>query len=151
MQEKIQQDMKDAMRVKDELTLSVLRLLLSTIHNREIDKKAQSGDGKLTDEEVIAAIRSEAKKRKDAIAEFEKGGRKDLSDKEAAELRILEKYLPQEISDDEIAKIIREVIAGMGAVDLKDFGRVMAEAMKRVRGQASGGRVSAAVRKILGA
>ncbi len=141
--------MKDAMRAKNELRLSVLRMLLSTIHNREIEKRAKGGEEKLTDEEVVAAIRSEAKKRKDAIAEFEKGGRHDLVDKEASELKILEGYLPQELSDEEIEKIVKEVMAGFGEITQKDFGRIMGEAMKRVRGRADGDRVSAAVRRFL--
>lgn len=151
MGDKIQNDMKDAMRAKDELTLSVLRMLLSTIHNREIEKRAKSGEEKLTDEEIAAAIRSEAKKRKDAITEFEKGGREDLVKKETAELKILEKYLPQEISDEEVENIAKEAVAATGAASPKDFGRAMGEAMKRAKGQASGDRMGLAVKRILGA
>jgi len=150
MKEKILQDMKEAMRSKDELKLSVLRMLSSAIHNKELEKRAKSGkDDELTEEEIIGVVRSEAKKRRDAIAEFEKGGRKDLVEKESAELKILEEYLPQELPDVEIEKIILEVIGQLKEITQKDFGRVMGEVMKRVRGQASGNRVGAMVKKFL--
>jgi hypothetical protein len=150
MKEKILQDMKEAMRSKDELKLSVLRMLSSAIHNKELEKRAKSGKAEeLTEEEAAAVIRSEAKKRRDAIAEFEKGGRKDLAEKESAELKILEEYLPQELPDVEIEKIILEVIGQLKEITQKDFGRVMGEVMKRVRGQASGNRVGAMVKKFL--
>ncbi len=144
LKEKIQADAKAAMKAKDELRLSVLRLLSSAIHNREIEKH-----GELTEEEIVAAIRSELKKRKDAAEQFLKGGRKELADKEAAEAKILETYLPGELPDEEIEKVAREAIAILGEVTQKDFGRVMGEVMKRVKGQASGDRISAAVRKFL--
>lgn len=151
LKEKIQADTKEAMRAKEELRLSVLRMLSSAIHNREIEKRAKSGKEEIiTEEETVAVIRSEAKKRRDAIAEFEKGGRKDLADKEAAELKILESYLPAEISEEEIAETVKEVVAGAGEVTGKDFGRVMGEVMKRVKGQASGEKVVHAVKKALG-
>lgn len=139
------------MRSKDELRLSVLRMLSSAIHNKELEKRAKSGKvEELMEEEVVAVLRSEVKKRRDAISEFEKGGRKDLVEKETAELKILEEYLPSELPDEEIEKIVKEVIAGIGEVAPKDFGRVMGEVMKRVKGQASGERVSEAVRQLLG-
>ncbi len=138
------------MRAKDELRLSVLRMLSSAIHNKELEKRAKSGrEEGLSEEEITAVIRQEAKKRRDAIFEFERGGRRDLVDKESAELKILEVYLPQEMRDEEIEKLVKEVVAGLGGVTPKDFGRVMGEAIKRVKGQASGDRVSAAVKKIL--
>lgn len=147
---KIQQALKEAMRAKDELRLSVLRMLSSAIHNKELEKRAKTGNPEeLTVEETIAVIRSEVKKRRDAIQEFEKGGRKDLADKESAELKILEEYLPQELSDEEIEKIVKEVIVESGASDPKQFGRVMGEAMKKIKWQASGDRVSSAVRRLL--
>ena len=97
------------------------------------------------------------KKRKDSIAGYEKGGRKDLADKEIAEAKILEAYLPAEISDEEIEKTINEVLTNLGmqkpfdTAQGRDFGRVMGEVMKQIKGQASGDRVSATAKKILGA
>lgn len=158
MKEKILQDTKEAMRSKDELRLSVLRMLSAAIHNREIEKRTrlskETAEGleeksKLTEEETVVVVRSEVKKRRDAITEFEKGGRKDLVEKESAELKILEAYLPQELPDEEIEKIVKEVIAEIDVTDPKMFGRVMGEVMKRVKGQAGGERASSAVKKFL--
>lgn len=148
--EKIQNDTKEAMKAKDELKLSVLRMLSSAIKNKELEKRAKTGkEEALNDEEVVASIRSEAKKRKDATEEFEKGGRRDLAEKETAELKILENYLPAEMPDEDLEKIAKEVVAGLGEVTQKDFGRVMGEVMKRMKGEAGGDRVSAAVKKLL--
>lgn len=173
LKEKIQNDMKGAMRAKEELRLSVLRMLSAAIHNKEIEKRAhpvrnhpdqsrgavpqaeQISNGareeELNDEETIAVLRSELKKRRDAMVEFEKGGRKDLAEKESAESKILEAYLPAELPEEELEKIVREVVSGLGEVTPKDFGRVMGEVMRRVKGQASGDRVSQAVKKAIGA
>ena len=134
-----------ALKNREELLLSTLRLLLAAMHSREIEKRAKTGTGDLSDEEIIAVIRSEAKKRKDAIAEFTRGGRQEAAQKEATELAILEKYLPQELTDEEIEELLRRIIEG---ATMKDFGRVMGAAMKAVGGRASGDRVSAIVKRM---
>lgn len=143
---KIEDAARHALKNQEPLLLSVLRLLLSAIHNREIEKRAGADTGDLTDEEVTAVIRSEAKKRKDAVAEYGRGGRPAAADKEAAELAILEKYLPAELSDEEIETLLLPLAKG---ALMKDFGRVMGAAMKVVAGRASGERVAAAVKRIL--
>jgi hypothetical protein len=157
LKDKIQADTKEAMRARDELKLSVLRMLSSAMKNKELEKRAKSGKEEiLTDEEVTATIRSEAKKRKDAVEGFEKGGRKDLAGKETAELKILETYLPAEMPDEELEKIIAGVLFDLGmhkpfdTTQGRDFGRVVGEVMKQVKGQANGDRVSTAVKRILG-
>lgn len=138
---------RQALKNQEPLLLSVLRLLLTAIHNREIERKTKSGGaGDLTDEEIMAVIRSEAKKRKDAVAEFTRGGRKAAAEKEAMELVILEKYLPAEMPDEEIERILAPL--AQGAIE-KDFGKVMGEAMKIIAGRASGDRVSAIVKRML--
>ena len=147
--EKIQNDIKDAMRGKEELRLSVLRMLLSAIHNREIEKRAKGAADGLTDDEMLASVRSEGKKRRDAIEGFTKAGRQESADKESAELKILETYLPAEMSDEELLKIVEETVKNMGMVTQKEFGRVMGEVMKKTKAQASGDRVSAMVKKML--
>lgn len=149
MRDKIQNNLKQAMLAKEEIRLSTLRLLTSAIHNKEIEKRTKTGESELSEEEILAAIRSEAKKRKDSIAEFAKGGREDLVQKETSELKILEEYLPQEIADEEIEKIVKEVAEGFENLSPKEFGKIMGEVMKKVKGEASGERVSAAVKKIL--
>ncbi|MBU6414676.1 GatB/YqeY domain-containing protein [Patescibacteria group bacterium] len=151
LKEKIASDMKVAMKNRDELKLSVLRMLQSAVHNKEIEKKGKTGggSGELSEEEIILVFRSEIKKRRDAAAGFAQGGRKESAEKETHEAEILQSYLPQELSDAELEKIAQEVVSGMGEVSIKDFGRVMGEVMKRVKGQASGDRVSRAVKIIL--
>ncbi len=155
----IESDLKEALRAKDELRLSTLRMVSAAIHNREIEKRtrlaqasaerAKTGESELTEEETARVLRAEIKKRKDAAEGFEKGGRADRAEKERQEGEIIQKYLPAELSDADLEKIVGEVVAAAGAVTEKDFGRVMGEAMKRTRGQASGDRVSGIVRKLL--
>lgn len=151
--QKIEEEVKRALKNQEPVLLSTLRMLLSAIRNREIEKRSKlvKGGGetadlekssKLTDEETTEVIRSEVKKRREAVTEYEKAGRKDLADKESQELTILQKYLPKELKDGEIEKIVQEVMAGLGQINPKDFGRVMGEVMKKLKGQASGDRIS---------
>ncbi len=137
----IEKDLKDSMLSRDELKRSVLRMLISSIRNKEIE--LQKKDSGLLDEEVQAVITSEVKRRKDSIAEFEKGGRKDLVDSENDELQILASYLPPELSDDEIKEIVVAGIKESNATSQKDFGNAMRAIMPLVKGKASGERVSA--------
>lgn len=150
LKENIQNDIKEAMKARDGLKLSVLRMLSSSIKNKELEKRGKTGKEEvLNDEEILAAIRTEVKRRKDAANEFTKGGRRDLAEKEIAESKILETYLPAEMPDEELEKIAKEVVTSLGEVTQKDFGRVMGEVMKIVRGRASGDRISALVKKTL--
>lgn len=149
LKEQVAKDLRDALKSKDELRLSVLRMLASALHNRSIEKRGRTGNAELNEEEAIATLRSEVKKRKDAITEFEKGGREDLVRKETAELKVLEPYLTQELPDEEIERIVREAVGNLGDRTPRDFVRVMAEVMKRVKGQASGDRVSTIVKQAL--
>ena len=146
----IAEDTTRSLRAKDERRLVTLRMLSSAIHNREIEKRGTGEAGEITEEDVLGVLRSDAKKRRDAIAEFEKGGRPDLVEKEKQELVILEAYLPAQLDDAAIAATIRSVVAEFGSVGAKDFGRVMGEVMKRLEGRASGDRVSRAVAAVLG-
>jgi len=148
-----------ALKNHEEEMVMTLRMLLSAIRNREIEKRtrlsktAGTNDldtgSRLDDDEVTDVIHSEVKKRRDAIQEFEKGGRKDLAEKEARELSMLEAYIPPELDDAQIEKIVQEVVGLFGVATQKDFGRVMGEAMKKVGRGASGERVSRAVKKML--
>lgn len=149
LKEKIEGDLKEALRAKEELRLSTLRMVSAAIHNREIEKRTKTGDSELTEEEAALVLRAEAKKRKDAAEGFEKGGRAEQAEKERQEGEIIQKYLPAELSDEDIEKIVQEVVAGLGEVTQKEFGRVMGEVMKKTRGQASGDRVSSAVKKVI--
>lgn len=137
---------RSALKNQEPELLSTLRMALAAIKNRELEKRAKSGAPELTEEEVMAVVKSEVKKRKDSVTEFEKAGRQDLADKEKAELAILEKYLPAEISDEEIEKLVRPLATGRA---VSDFGAVMGLAMKAVAGRASGDRVSAIAKRAL--
>jgi uncharacterized protein YqeY len=149
LKQKIISDLKAALKNQERGRLSVLRMLSAAIHNREIEKRTKSGVDELTDEEVVAAVRSEVKKRRDAIVEFEKGGRQDLAAKETYERGVLEGYLAQELSDTEIEQVVKGVIGTSGEFTPRDFGKIMGQVMVRLKGQASGERVSRMVKKFL--
>ena len=142
--EKIQKDLVEALKSKSVLVVSTLRLLLSEIHNREIEKQA-----KVTDEDVMAVIRKGVKQRQEAIEAYEKGGRQDLADKEKQELEILSNYLPQEMSTSELEKITKEVIDEVGASGPGDFGRVMGVVMSKVKERIDGAKVVKVVKKLI--
>lgn len=146
LKQTLEDDARHALKHGEQLMLDTLRMALASIRNREIEKRGKGGEGILTEEEIAAVLRSEAKKRRDASQEYRKGGRQELAAKEDKELVIIEKYLPKELSDEEIEKILQPLVAG---ASVKDFGRVMGAAMKTVSGRASGDRVSAMVRRLL--
>ncbi len=160
LKQKIEQDLKEALKKKERLKLEVLRMLNSSLHNKEIEKKSKlrkegkskgeiEKQGKLNNEEVIEIVFSEAKKRKESISEFEKGGREDLVEKEKKELKILEKYLPEQLSEDEIRKIVQKIIEETGAKGMKDMGQVMSKIMVKVKGKAEGSLVNKTVKDLL--
>jgi len=147
LQQRLTDEMKEAMRTGDADRLSVIRLLRSTIKNKEIDK----GKGQqLTDEEILQVISTAVKQRKESIEQFEKGGRQDLVDKEKKELAILQSFLPQPISDEELRIKIKEAIAQSGATDAKDMGKVMKLVVPQLVGRAEGSKISQMVRECLG-
>lgn len=145
MYERIESELKEAMRNKDSLKLSVLRMLMAAIKNTEIAKKVK----KLDDGEVIQIIQKTIKEHKESIAQFEKGGRADLVNKEAAEMEILQKYVPQQMSQDEVLIIVRTTVQEMGAVTKADTGKVMKAVMDKVKGKADGKLVSQLVMSLL--
>jgi len=132
------------MKAKDGNRVSVLRFLLSSIQNRQIQKKEA-----LDDEEVLTEITSSAKRRRESIEAFRAGERMDLVEKEEAELAILQEYLPDQLNRDEIRDVVREVVQSMGATDMSDLGKVMKELMPRFRGRADGKVVNEVVREVL--
>jgi uncharacterized protein YqeY len=132
--DQIQKDMVDAMRSRDELRLSTLRMVKSALKNKEIDKR-----GPLDDKEAQQVMNTLIKQRKDSIEQFQKGGRPELAEKEAAEIKFIEAYLPKALGEEEIAAAVKATIAEMGSPTLKDMGTVMKNTMARL--QASGARV----------
>lgn len=143
--EKINSDLKAAMKSKDAETLSVLRMLISALRNKEITLR-DKGSAELSEEQAQEIVAGEIKKRRDSVEAYQAGGRQELADKEKAEIKILEKYLPEQLSDEELEKVVHEVIASGAA----DFGRAMGQVMARVKGKAGGAKVGEIVKKILG-
>ncbi len=144
LKDRITDDMKNAMRAKDAPRLLTIRGLLAAMKQREVDERIE-----LDDTAVIAIVDKLVKQRKDSITQFTAGGRQDLVDKEASELQVLEGYLPQRLSADEIAAEIAAVVAETGATGPADMGKVMGAAKARLAGRADMGAVSAAVKAAL--
>jgi len=142
--EQLQEDLKRSMKAKDGNRVSVLRFLMSSIKNREIEKKDS-----LDDTEILREIASSAKRRRESMEAFKEGGREDLVKKEQAELAILEEYLPKQLSSDEIRGVVLETVAAVGASGLSDLGKVMKELMPKFRGMADGKLVNEIVRDVL--
>ena len=132
------------MKAKDGTRVSVLRFLMASIKGREKDKKEA-----LEEEEVLSEIHSSAKRRKESLEAFREGGRQDLVDKEAAELVILEEYLPEQLSEDEIRSAVLETVAEVGAESMADLGKVMKGLMPKLQGRADGKLASQIVREVL--
>jgi len=162
LKEKIQQDLKNALKEGKDLEVSVLRLLQSVILNKEKEKrykinKDQSNlvedklekESQLTDEEIIETLFGEIKKRKESIVLFEKGKREDLAQKEKKEIEILQRYLPEQLSEAEVKTLAQEIIKKTGAKDIKDMGKVMKQLMEKVKGQIDGNLVSKIVKELL--
>jgi uncharacterized protein len=147
LQERVDANLKEAMRAKDATKLSVLRMLKSALKYAAIAKSG--AEAELSDGEVVQVIRKQAKQRQDSIESFEKGGRAELADKEKEELAILNSYLPQAMSADELAKIVRETIAEVGATSKAQMGAVMKALQAKVSGRADGKTLSAEVQKQL--
>jgi len=144
LKEKLQNDMKEAMKAGDALRRMVLSLVLSAVKNKEIEKRS-----KLTDEEIIDAISSEVKKRKESIESYEKGGREELAQKERDELKVLMEYMPEQMSEDEIRTEAKKAIAETGAKEIKEMGKVLGVLMPNLKGRADGQTVSRIVKEEL--
>ena len=140
LKERLDGDLKDAMRNKDSVRRTVLRTIISEIRNAEIAKQEA-----LDDEGVLVVMTKQAQQRRDSIEAFKSAGRSDLVESESAELKIISGYLPEQLSEDEIEVVIAEVISQVEAKGFSDMGKVMKEIMQRIRGRADGKMVSAIV------
>lgn len=145
LKDQLQKDLAEAMKAKDENTVTAIRMLKTSIMKFETAGPAK----KATDEEILQLINKEIKQRKDSIEQYEKGNRPELAAKEKAEMAFLEKYLPPQMSEDEIKTIIKEGIAQTGASSKTDMGRVMGAIMPKVKGKADGGLVNKLVQAML--
>lgn len=162
LKEKIQEDLKRALKEKRKVAISTLRMLNAAIINQEKKKRYKLSkekpdlkvenlekESQLTDEEIQEVVFSEVKKRKEAISEFEKGKRMDLVQKEKKEMEILKKYLPELLSEEEIKNLAKETIKELGAESLKDMGKVMGQLMPKIKNRADGSLVSKIVKELL--
>jgi uncharacterized protein YqeY len=144
LKEKIISDLKDAMKAGDTTKRDTLRFLDSAIKNTEIEKKKKETG--LNDEEILEVISRSVKQRNDSIKQYTDGGRPELADKEKAELEILKAYLPEQLSEDEIRAVVKEIISAAGTVSASDMGKIMGQAMGKLKGKADGN----IVKKIVG-
>ncbi|MGE4660279.1 MAG: GatB/YqeY domain-containing protein [Arenicellales bacterium] len=144
LKERIVAEMKDAMRAKEVVRLEAIRLLRAAIQRREIDERTELGE-----EEVLAVVQKMIKQGRDAIEQFEKGGRDDLVQKETATLTVLETYLPEQLDDDKLAALIDQALTETDAQSIRDMGKVMGWLKTRVQGRADMGAVSASIKQKL--
>ena len=144
LKEQITEDMKTAMRAKDSERLGTIRLLMAALKQKEVDERVE-----LDDAMIVAIVDKMVKQRKDSIAAFTTGGRADLADKEAAEIKVLDVYLPQRMSADETVAAVKAIVAELGASGPGDMGKVMGVVKTRLAGKADMGQVSAAVKAAL--
>lgn len=144
VRERLQADLKSAMRDRDDTARDTIRYILSAIKNAEIDNR-----GDLSSADAIAVLQKQAKQRQEAIEQFRAGQRVDLAEREEAQLAILKRYLPAELSDDEVLGLTREVVAETGASSMKEMSKVMPILIQRAAGRADGRRLSAAVKTVL--
>ena len=144
LKERITEDMKSAMRAKDAERLGTIRLLQAAMKQKEVDERVE-----LDDAAVVGIVDKLIKQRKDSIDAFQKAGRQDLADKEAAETKVLQAYLPARLSAEEVAAEVKAIVAEVGAKGPGDMGKVMGAAKQRLAGKAEMGQVSAAVKAAL--
>ena len=142
---RISEDMKNAMRAKDSARLGAIRLLQSAIKQREVDERIELNDG-----QVIEAIEKMLKQRRDSISQYEAANRHDLADVEKFEVSVLQEYLPQALTDEEVAAILQQVISDTGASGIKDMSKVMAAVKPLVVGRADMGKISGLIKTRLG-
>ena len=145
LKDRITGDVKDAMRAKDKPRLATLRLITAAIKQQEVDERIE-----LDDTQVLAQLDKMCKQRRESISQFEKAGRDDLIAQEVSELEIIQTYLPEQLSEDEIAALIDEAMASTGAASIKDMGKVMGQLKPKLQGRADMGAVSALIKAKLG-
>ena len=145
LKENLLSDIKRALKAKESLKLNTIRGLISEIKNREIDLRRELGG-----DEIISIISTQIKKRKEAAALFKKGGRNDLFEQESQEMVILQEYLPEQVSEDELRRRVQEVITELGIAEMKDLGRVMKVIIPEFKGRADNGQIKNLVAECLG-
>ena len=148
LKEQIGEDIKTAMKAKDKIRLQTVRSIKKAILEKEVELRPK-GHEELTPEQEIELLAQQAKQRRDSIEQYQNAGRDDLVKKETQELAIIETYLPEQVSDEELETIIDQIIADSGAASVKDLGKVMGPAMKQLKGKADGKKIQALVKSKL--
>jgi hypothetical protein len=148
LMQKISNDMKAAMKSRDQIRLETLRTIRAALLEKEVEKRPSGG---MTADDEISVLYSASKKRKEAIEIYRNNGRNDLADQEEKELSIIQEYLPKQLSKGEIENFIKEAITSLGATSLKDFGKVMSTVMKELKGKADGKLIQDITKQLLGA
>jgi len=147
--ERITDDLKQAMRDKDKVRLRTLRSLRAALQNEEIGQRTEGTETVLGEQEELTVLRKQINQRKDSIEQYESAGREDLVQKEQDELAVLEKYMPETVSDDDLESKLQSIIEEVGAESMDDMGAVMGRAMDRLKGRVDGGRVQETVQTLL--
>lgn len=150
IQEKISNDFKEAMKAGNSAKVDTLRMVFAAFKNKEIEKRGKGQEGVLSDDEVVDVLMKEAKKRKEALDIYTQNNRPELAEKEKKELEIISQYLPEQLSEDEIGKIVEAAISKTEASTVKDMGKVMGEVMKEAKGKADSKLISDIIKKKLG-
>lgn len=148
LKERIDQDLKEAMKSGDKNRLNTIRSIRAALLEKEVSIRV-GGKAELSDEQELEVVMNLAKKRKDSIQQYQDAGRKDLAEIEQAELAVITTYLPAQMPDEEIEAAVRDIIAQVGATSMKDMGKVMGAAMKKLKGKADGGKVQEMVKSAL--
>jgi len=162
LKQQIQNSIKGAMKAGDQVLVGTLRMVMAVIATKEKEKRYKISKDKpelkeeelvkeseLADEQIVEVISSEIKKRKDAIVLYQQGNRPELAEKEQKEIEILIKYLPEQLSGEELKKLVEESIVSTGAKEMRDMGKVMADLNPKIKGKADGGEVSKLVKELL--
>ena len=144
LKQRIQDDMKASLKAGDKRRLGTIRLMLAAVKQREVDERIE-----LDDQQVLAVLDKMVKQRRESIAQYEKAGRDELAEQEAFEVGVIQEYLPDALSDQEIATLIEEAIAGTGAQSIRDMGKVMGQLKPKMQGRADMGAVSSLVKQKL--
>jgi uncharacterized protein YqeY len=146
LKQRIQEEMKSALKAGEKRRLGAIRLILAAIKQREVDERIE-----LDDTQVLAVLDKMVKQRHDSIEQYEKAGRAELVEQEAFEIDVLKTYMPEELSGEEIAALVRDAVTATGAASIRDMGKVMGELKPKVQGRADMGAVSALVKQLLNA
>lgn len=142
--------MKDAMREKDELALTTIRLINAAIKDKDIAARPTGNVGGISDADILSLLQSMIKQRQESSKAFRDGGREDLATKEDAEIKVIERFLPAQLSDSEVENVVAAIISGVGAASIKDMGKVMAELKANYAGQIDMGKAGVIIKQKLG-